>query len=193
MMRFLLLLFWELLQNLPLVAGFVASFQLWQQGKLVIAIACMIVSSITAALVIRVTEPKIFAGKRESVRAVMANVVIFPVLMFVFVAYLAASWSSYWTDMAGGLLAAIALVAVQDPAPKKRFNVVRSLALGLSCSISLILIRLSIETSTLIAIAIVTVWFTLVMGTYKQLRLKTKRALHNSQRGHVRSPKTNAN
>ena len=192
MMRFLFLLFWELLQNLPLVAGFIVSFQFWQQGKLAIVITCMVISSVVAALVIRVTEPKIFAGNRESVHAVIANVVIFPVLMFVFVAYLAASWSSWWTDVAGGLVAAIALVAVQDPAPKKRFNIVRSLALGLSCSGSMILIRLSIETSILIAIAIVTVWFTLVMGVYKQLRLKAKRALHNSQPSHARLPKTNA-
>ena len=180
-MGFLVLLFWEVLQNFPLIAGFIVSFQFWQQGKLAIAIACMVISSVVASLVIRVTEPKIFAGNRESVRAVIANVVIFSVLIFVFVAYLAASWSSWWTDVAAGLVAAIALVAVQDPAPKKRFNIVRSLALGLSCSVSLILIRLSIETSALISIVAVTVWFTLVMGAYKQLRLKAKQAAHSSQ------------
>lgn len=141
----------------------------------------MVVSSVTASLVIRATEPKIFTGNREAVQAVIANVVIFPVLMLVFVAYLAAGWSSWWTDSAAGLSAAIVLAAAQDPATKKRFNIVRSLALGLSCSVSLILIRLLIRTPALISIIIVTVWFTLVMGIYKQSRLKAKQDLHNSQ------------
>lgn len=180
-MGFLVLLFWEVLQNFPLIAGFIVSFQFWQQGKLAIAIACMVVSSVTASLIIRVTEPKIFEGHRETVQALIANVVVLPVLMFVFAAYLAASWSSWWTDIATGLFAAAVLTAVQNPAPKKRFNVFRSLSLGLSCAVSLIVIRLLVKDSVLLSIAIVTVWFTLVMGAYKQLRLKAKQAAHNSQ------------
>ncbi len=180
-MKFLSLLFWEFLQNLPLIAGFIAAFQLWQQGRLAIAIVCMVASSSAGALVIRVTESKIFAGNRESVRGSITNIVIFTVLMLALAAYLAAGWSSWWTDIAAGLIGAIVLAAVQGRVPQERLNVFRGLTLGLSGSVSLILVRSLIKTSALTSIVAATAWFTLVMGAYKQLRLKAKRDMRYSQ------------
>lgn len=179
-MKFFWLLFWELAQNLPLVAGFIVAFQFWQGGEWVPAIVCMVTGSVAAALIIRATEPKIFEGHRESVPAVIANILTFPVLMLVLAAYLSAGWSSWWTDVAGGLILAIVLAVVQDRAARERFGIVRSLALGLSCSVSVIFIRLLLEASSLISIVVVAVWFTLVMGAYKQWRLQAQHDLSNS-------------
>ena len=172
-LEFLWLLVWEFAQNLPLVVGFIVALDCWQQGEEMIAIACMVAGSVAAALVIRVTEPKIFEGHRESMPAVIANILVFPLLMLVLVIYLSTSWSCWWTDVVGGLIVAAVLEAVQEQAAKERFGAVRSLALGLSCSVSLIIIRILFKASSLINIVVVTVWFTLVMGIYKQLRSKS--------------------
>jgi hypothetical protein len=172
-LEFLWLLVWEFAQNLPLVVGFIVALERWQQGEEMIAIACMVAGSVAAALVIRVTEPKIFEGHCESMQAVIANVLTFSLLMLVLVIYLSTSWSRWWMDVAGGLIVAVVLAVVQDRVAKERFGAIRSLALGLSCSASLVFIRLLFKASSLINIVVVTVWFTLVMGIYKQLRSKS--------------------
>jgi hypothetical protein len=169
-MDFLALLWWEFVQNLPLIFGFSAGFSLWQHSVLA-AVGCMVMSSVIAALLIAATEARIFHGHRESVRAVITNVVTFSVMMFVFAVYLSASWSGWWTDIAAGLVAGIVLAAVQDRAANERFALVRSLALGLSCSVSVIVIRL---VGGLWGAVTATLWFTLVMGVYKQLWQKSR-------------------
>ena len=181
-LEFLWLFVWEFAQNLPLVVGFIVALERWQQGEEMSAVACMVAGSVIAALVIRVTEPKIFEGHRESMLAVIANILTFSLLMLVLVAYLSTDWSRWWMDVAGGLIVAVVLAVVQDRAARERFGVIRSLALGLSCSVSLIFIRLLFKASSLINIVVVTVWFTLVMGIYKQLRSKSlTRELHSGQ------------
>lgn len=172
-MQLLWLFIWEAAQNIPLVIGFIVGFQFWQQGQWLAAVACMLVGGVAAALIIWITEPKIFEGHHESMQVVIANSLTFPALMLLLVVYLSTGWSSWLTDIASGLILAVILAAAQEVAAGERFGVVRCLALGLSCSISVILIRLLLETSTLTAILVVTLWFTLVMGVYKQLRLQT--------------------
>jgi hypothetical protein len=132
----------------------------------------MVVSSVVAALVISATEGRIFAGHQESIRATVANVAVFSVLMAVSAVYLSAAWSGWWTDVAGGLVGGLVLAMVQDRAADERFGVARSLALGLSCGGSMIVIRI---VGGVWAAVIVTLWFTCVMGTYKQLWQKPLR------------------
>jgi hypothetical protein len=182
-MEFLLLLWWELVQNAPLIFGFVGGFYLLEQSLLA-AVLVMVANSAVAALAIAATEAKIFQGHRETLRAVVANVVIFSAGMLVIAAYLFASWSSWQTDVIGGVIAGIALAIVQDWAARERFGVVRGISLGLSCSVSIIIIRL---VGGLWAAVVAVMWFTLVMGAYKQWWQKPRRvnvtqALHNGIR-----------
>lgn len=170
--KFLWLMFLELVQNVPLVVGFILAFRFWQKEMWVPAVVSMIAGGIVAALVIWVTEPMIFEGHRETLHQVIGNSLTFPVLTIVMILYLSARWTRWWTDIVGGLIIALALAVAQEWAAKERFGFVRSLWLGLSCSMSLIFIRLLLPISALLTIVVVSVWFTLVMGLYKHWRLQ---------------------
>jgi hypothetical protein len=163
-------MFLEAVQNIPLIGGFVAAYSFWQRSWLLVAVS-ILAGSILSALSMIPTEGRIFGGHRESARAIVANVAIFSVLMFAFTAYMQANWSSYWTDLVGGLIAGAALGMGQDLAARERIGVVRILALGISCLVSLLVIRFAVTAwPPLVSFAVVTVWFTLAMGGYKLWR-----------------------
>lgn len=160
----------EAAQNLPLIAGFIAAYSFWWRN-LPLAIGCALAGSTLSALAMVPTEGRIFEGHRESPRAILANVVVFSILMVAFAAYVHARWSSYWTDVAGGLVAGAALGVAQDLAAGERVGVTRVLALSVSCIVSLLLVRFAVSAwSPLVSLAVVTTWFTLVMGGYKLWR-----------------------
>jgi hypothetical protein len=169
--EFLLVMWWEAVQNIPLIAGVVAAYWFWEQSWLITA-ACIVTGSVLSALSMIPTEGRIFEGHRESVGAIIGNICTFSVLMTVYEVYLKAPWSSWWTDIIAGIVAGAALGMAQDLAAKeKRIGVVRILALGISCLVSLLIIRFAIETwPALVSFAVVTTWFTLAMGGYKLWR-----------------------
>jgi hypothetical protein len=169
--EFLLVIWWEAIQNIPLIAGVIAAYWFWGQSVLLTAL-CIITGSVLSALSMIPTEGRIFEGHRESVRAIMGNVLIFSVLMTLYTAYLRASWSSWWTDITAGLVAGAALGAGQDlVAKEKSIGVVRVFALGMSCLVTMLVFRFSIEAwPPLVSFLVVTVWFTLAMGGYKLWR-----------------------
>jgi hypothetical protein len=172
--RFWWLMFLELVQNVPLLAGFIIAFQFWQRKEWALALACMAAGSVIAALVIWLTEPQIFEGHRETMRAVIGNVLTFFVLMIVLAFYLSASWSSWWTDIIVGVLLAVALAVAQEFAAKEQFGVVRAIWLAVSGAGTLLLLRLFLDRSLWVSILVVSIWFTLVMGLYKHLRLQSQ-------------------
>jgi hypothetical protein len=163
-------MFLETIQNIPLVAGFLAGAWFWRQNTLLVGV-CVLGGSVLSALSMIPTESKIFEGHRESASAIVANIVTFSVLMVVFIAYLNAGWSSWWTDIVAGLVAGAVLGTAQDLAAKERIGLIRILILGVSCLVSFLIIRSAIKTwSPLVSFMIVTVWFTLTMGGYKLWR-----------------------
>jgi hypothetical protein len=164
---------WEAAQNVPLICGFLVSASLGVEGNWLAAGATMLIGASLAAAVIWITEPLIFPGHRETGRAVAGNVVTFSILMLLGTLYLSAGWSSWVTDIAVGLVLAVALAAGQELAARERFGIVRSLALGLSCAGSLLLIRFFVDRSLLLGMVVVNIWFTVVMGLYKEVRIMT--------------------
>jgi len=164
---------WELAQNVPLIAGFLVSFHFWKQGQWSAALGCMLLGSALASLVIAITEPLIFPGHKETVRAMAGNVVAFSGLMVAGSLYLSAGWSSWWTDLVAGLAVAVALALAQEAAARERFGFTRSLWLGASCSVSLLLIRFLKDAPLPTQFLAVVAWFTLVMGVYKEIRIRT--------------------
>lgn len=169
-------MFWRMVyeaaQNLPLIGGCLLGIQLWQDGQWLLALISMAIGSLLAALVIWITEPLIFRGHRETGRQVAGNVVTFLVLMFVCTLYFTARWSSGWTDLVAGLLLAVGLAIGQETAARERFGYIRAIWLGVSCIGSLLAMRWSMIRSLWIGFVIVNLWFTIVMGLYKELRLK---------------------
>jgi len=134
--------FWEFVQNLPLIAGFLLALDLWQQAKLMLSLACMVGGSVAGSLVIWVTEARIVAGHREPLRVVVTNVVAIALLMLVLAAYLSAGWSRWWTDLVVGLLGGIALGVVQDLAAGSPVSVGHATAFALSFSLGLAGVRI---------------------------------------------------
>jgi hypothetical protein len=161
-------LFWEFVQNIPFVTGFILAISLWQQGEWSgwgAAIACIAVGSIVGSLLIRATESKIVAGHREPLRVVVANIAAMTVLMTAAVAYLSASWSSWGTDVLVGAVAGVALGIVQDLAAGNRIGVRHCVALGCAAPLALIGVRVLVATLPALAnILIVTTVLTLIIG-----------------------------
>ncbi len=135
------IVFWEFVQNLPLVTGFVLALRLWQQGLEAAAIVCAVAGSLTGAWLISVTESKIVQGHREPWRVVIANTATMSILIVLLVLYLSARWSNWQTDLVGGLLAGAGLGVIQAWAAGERIGVRHCIALACATPPALILLR----------------------------------------------------
>lgn len=176
--------FWEFIQNLPLVTGFIAALQLWLQSRQVAAIACMAVSGVAGALNIRVIELR-FKGHFEPIRVTIANIVIMPVLMFVFATYLSAGWSSWRTDLLAGMLAGVVLGTIQRLAIKAPIDIVRCIAFACAFPVTLISIRvlvaaLPVLLSILISTTLVTLVIVLVGYSLSHISRQSHRELRSN-------------
>jgi hypothetical protein len=139
--RWLRVLGWEFVQNLPLVAGFMLGLALWQVGRAGPAAACIVAGSVIGSLVIWATESRIVAGHREPARVVLMNVGVLAGLMLLLAAYLAAAWSRWWTDLLFGVAGGIALGVAQDLAARSPISPVHCTAMALAFSLALVSIR----------------------------------------------------
>jgi hypothetical protein len=140
-MNFLKILFWEFLQNLPILTGFTFAFKFWQQDRLWIAIACIVAGGTAGAVLIALTEARKQAGYQEPRAVLLANIVSITMIIFLTVVYLAAHWSNWLTDLAIGALGGAGLGIVQSLAARKRINGVHCVALGIASPLVLICIR----------------------------------------------------
>lgn len=153
-MGFLGAIFWELLQNLPLIISFVATVWLWSRQYRRKAIACLLAGSIISALLIRFIEP-IIHGYHETVEVTLVNILSLSLLMFLFAAYLGseARWSNWKTDVIFGGLAGIFLGIAQGVASADGPMigvVLHALSLAVAAPVVLIGIR-SLKTTSLSA------------------------------------------
>jgi hypothetical protein len=114
MIAFLGALFWECLQNLPVIVLLVVAVRLWRYGKRGAAVCCVLIGAVSGSLIIRWTEP-LTSGYHEPVATTIANMVLMSVLQVPFVAYLAAQarWSHWKMDLVLGGLAGAILALVQ--------------------------------------------------------------------------------
>jgi uncharacterized membrane protein len=140
--RFWKAIVWELVQNLPLIAGFVLSLHLWQRDKLAWALVCMIAGSALGSLAIWATEAQIVPGHHEPLRVVVTNVVMFAGLMVIVAAYLSTAWSRWWLDLVLGVIVGAVLGAAQDLAARSPIGLGHCMALGLSFALGLMGVRL---------------------------------------------------
>jgi hypothetical protein len=140
--RIVQVLFWEFIQNLPLVAGFLFGLHLWRQEEKALAVICMIAGSIVGSCIIWATESRIVDGHRESLQVVLANVCVITALMLVLVAYLSALWSRWWMDLVLGLAGGIALGVAQDLAARSPIGLRHCLAMAAATALALVAVRL---------------------------------------------------
>lgn len=103
-MRFFQVIFWEFVQNLPLVVAFFVAVWLWAQNRRPSAIVCTLMGSVTGALVIRFTESNISDKVIERGEVTLINVVIMSFTMILCTAYLASEsrYSNWKLDLVLG-------------------------------------------------------------------------------------------
>jgi hypothetical protein len=160
--RYCRILPWEFAQNVPLVAGFLFGLEEWQSGRIWLAVAWMSVGSILGSLMIWATEPRIVEGHHESMRTVLANVLLFLSLMVAIAAYLTAAWSHPATDLLFGFIAGAILGIAQDVVARAAIDVGHCIAMAVASVVALLGIRLlaatvSLAVSVLIVTTLVTV------------------------------------
>ncbi len=89
MLEFVNAVFWELIQNLPIVLLFVMAVWLWARQRRQDAIICCVVGGVVGALLIRFTEP-IISGYHESWNVTLMNIGVFSLAQVLFTVYLGA-------------------------------------------------------------------------------------------------------
>lgn len=141
MKNFLKILFWEYIQNFPIIAGFIWAFEFWQKGQIWQAVICIGAGSVIGAITIALTEGRKQIGYREPIAVMLANIVGLTIIMFILIIYLAARWSSWVTDLFIGIVCGIGLGVVQSVSAKKKINVIHCLALGIASPLILFCIR----------------------------------------------------
>jgi len=116
-MQFVSAIFWEFIQNAPVLVLFVAAVWLWANDRRRDAIICSVISAVVGSLLIRFTEPLI-SGYHEPWSVTLVNIVAFGGLQVLFAAYLGAGgrWSNWKTDALFGGLAGVGLALAQGAA-----------------------------------------------------------------------------
>jgi hypothetical protein len=165
LVKFLKIIFWESVQNLPIIAGFIVALALWQQNRWGGAIVCIVTGSAIGAFTIRITESKIVESRHEAWSVTIANIAVISVLAFILMIYLSAQWGSWQTDLLFGTLAGFGLAVAQDLAARERIGIRHGIALGFAVFIILIGIRALVATLPILAnILIITAVITLIIS-----------------------------
>ena len=139
--RYCRIIFWEFVQNLPMVGGFLLGLEAWHDGEIGIALAWMFGGSTLGAFLIWATESRIVREHREPVEAAVANVVIFMTLMVLVAAYLTASWSNYGTDVLTGFVAGTLVGILQDRVVRAPLGVMHCVAMATAFVLTMVGIR----------------------------------------------------
>ena len=151
-MRFLRPLFWESIQNLPMILGFLSAARLLEYSFL-LALLALMTGILLGNLVMHATEPKLHTKPTEStLKGTLINIAAFVVLSIPFLFYFSVDnlWISWKTDLILGVVAGILLTLVQSTAwegPKSRM-LLHGLAMAVSFPLIMVGIRYSLTIDT---------------------------------------------
>ncbi|MBN2004786.1 MAG: hypothetical protein JXA21_15620 [Anaerolineae bacterium] len=169
-MKFIIAIFWELVENLPIILLFVTAVWLWAHQHRRNAVICCIVGGVSSALIIRFTEP-FFSGYYEPWALTLVNVGIFTLLQVPFVAYLGTKtkWGTRVTDSLLGGITGVGIAIAQGIAGNIQWItvVLHALALGIVGTLLIGSIRHYAQYSlqkALIAALLFVVFMTLLIG-----------------------------
>jgi len=110
-------LFWEFVQNTPVIVLFVASVWWWTRNHFHKALIGSAIGALSSSLIIYFTEPLI-TGRSETIQGLIVNLLLFGGLQVPFTVYLSSEtrWSNWKTDLLLGTLAGIGLALMQSMA-----------------------------------------------------------------------------
>jgi hypothetical protein len=178
-LRFLTVLFWEYVQNVPVVLGFALAVWYWARDERGRAGVAMGAGAVLGALIIRYTEAlKIGRPYMEAWSVTLVNVVGFGMMLLLFTLYLGreAGWSNRRIDLALGALAGGGFALAQGlAAPNAPLIgvVLHSVSLAVAAATVLVMLRQVKEQtlrravgSALLATAVMTVIISVIDYSY---------------------------
>jgi hypothetical protein len=137
--------FWESLENLPLILGFVAAARLWQENPL-LALILLLAGMGLGVLTTHLFEPRLHPGTyRPRWTSSLLNFLLFSALSIPFLYYfrLESPWLNWKTDLLAGVCAGILLTLGQSAVwrGKKARIVLHGLAMTVSIPLLLLGLR----------------------------------------------------
>lgn len=155
--RFLQILFWEALENAPMLAGFLLAVRLHSEN-LMLAFACLLVGAAGGAGLIHFTEVKKYSNQ-PTWKETLVNFAVFAVLPIPFVFYFSvegAWWSNWVTDLLLGVLAGCALAVGESWGWKSSATVkVHIVSMAIAAALFLLGVRFTHAIELLPAIVLV--------------------------------------
>lgn len=145
--KILKILFWEYMQNLPVIAGFIAAYDRWMDSGYLLACLLVLSGSAAGATLIFLTEKKKQEGYREPLSVYAANILGMTIMMLAMILYFAASWGNWISDLGAGLVVGLGLGILQSLSARKRINWIHCIALGIASPMILVSIRLLLSTN----------------------------------------------
>jgi len=144
-MKFLNAVFWEFVQNAPVIVLFIIAVWLWARTRETWAVACALCGALLRSLLIRFTGSAI-TGYDEPISVTIVNIVSISLLQILLAAYLSneTDWSNGKTDLFLGAMTGVSLAVAQGPASHGLLQidiVGRGIALAVMGSLVLLGIR----------------------------------------------------
>jgi hypothetical protein len=170
--RFLVVLFWEFVQNVSGVVPFAIAVWLWAQRSKGKAFLCMLAATVGAVLTLYLVEP-FKQGHVATLQSALVNFVSTGLLQILVVPYLGSEtrWSSRKTDWIAGALAGLALAIAQGLGVQGRFPLYRILLHCVALAVGAALVLVSVRTlknkplsGALIGSVLIAVIMTLAIG-----------------------------
>ncbi|GAB4581462.1 MAG: hypothetical protein Fur0022_42090 [Anaerolineales bacterium] len=112
--RFKRIFFWEFLQNLPLLLGFVFALQSLREQAWMGMLGFSFAGSVAGSMMIRYTENNIVPGAREPISVTFTNIIVFFLIAGLVSIYFSQPWGSWQIDILLGALLGAGTGYAQD-------------------------------------------------------------------------------
>jgi hypothetical protein len=164
--RFLAILFWEALENAPVLIGFLMAIRLHSEN-FVLAFVYLLAGIALGVGLIHLTEVKKFSNQ-PTIKETLINFTVFTILATPFVFYFSLDgvwWSNWVTDIILGVIAGSALAVGESWGWRNTATVkVHAVSMTLAATLFLLGIRLTHGIESITAILIVSVIFNLFIS-----------------------------
>jgi hypothetical protein len=169
--RFWKILFWETLENWPLIVGLLVAIRLKADSGW-LAFACLVASTALGALSIHFTEIKKFSNQ-PTFKETVVNFIVFTVLAIAFLFYYSLGetwWSNWLTDLGLGALVGVVLTVGESLGWSNTTTVkTHAIAMAIASAFGLLVVRfiyqlqpltlmLGVATLATVAISVSIVW-----------------------------------
>jgi len=151
---FWVILFWEMLENFPMLVGFMLAIRFWT-GNSGLALACLLSGAALGAVIIHLTEGKKLSN-HPTVRETLVNFAVFALLGVPLVFYFVMDntwWSNWLTDILFGIVVGASLAFGESWGWKNTSAMkVHAISMAIAAALFLLGIRFTYRIESLIAL-----------------------------------------